>query len=128
MREIYPHLPVVMITGDTAPDRLVEAQRAGVEYKLEGMDGTSSFQKTSRKEHEIAFSGWGITPPFPDFYQQFHSKEAFLPGTRKPRPMTNNISTFADAKVDPILEANRNARSRQVVKPGWRPKPTETRE
>ena len=93
-----------------------EAQRAGVEYKLEGMDATSSFQKTSRKEHEIAFSGWGITPPFPDFYQQFHSKEAYLPGTRKPRPMTNNISTFADPEVDPILEANRNARSRKVVK------------
>jgi len=93
-----------------------EAQKAGVEYKLEGMDGTSSFQKTSKKEHEIALAGWGITPPFPDYYQQFHSKEAFLPGTRKPRPATNNISTFADPMVDPILEANRNARSRQVVK------------
>ncbi|MBK1828381.1 ABC transporter substrate-binding protein [Haloferula rosea] len=93
-----------------------EAQQAGVEYKLEGMDATASFQKTSKKEHEIALAGWGITPPFPDFYQQFHSKEAYLPGTRKPRPATNNISVFADPEVDPILEANRNARSLEVVK------------
>ncbi|MGE9269326.1 MAG: ABC transporter substrate-binding protein, partial [Verrucomicrobiales bacterium] len=77
-----------------------EALRAGVEFKLEGMDATSSFQRTSRKEHEITFTGWGVTPPLPDYYQQFHSKEAYLPGTRKPRPMTNNISTFADPEVD----------------------------
>jgi microcin C transport system substrate-binding protein len=93
-----------------------EARRAGVEYKLEGMDSTSSFQKTSRKEHEIAFSGWAVSPPFPDYYQQFHSKEAYLPGSDDPRPMTNNITVFADPEVDPILEANRNARSFEEVR------------
>lgn len=92
-----------------------EARRAGVEYKLEGLDPTTAFQRTSRKEHEIAFAGWAVTPPFPDFYQQFHSKEAFMPGTRKPRPMTNNLSVYGRAEVDPILEANRNARSFEEV-------------
>ena len=93
-----------------------EALRAGVEYKLEGMDPTSSFQKVSRKEHEIAYAGWAISPPFPDYYQQFHSKEAYLPDSKKPRPMTNNITVFADPEVDPILEANRNARSLEAVR------------
>lgn len=92
-----------------------EAKRAGVEYKLEGMDATASFQKTTRKEHEIAYAGWGISPPFPDFYQQFHSKEAYEPGTTTPRPMTNNITVFADPKVDPILEEGRNARSIEAI-------------
>ena len=88
-----------------------EARRSGVEYKLEGLDQTANFQKVSRKEHEIAFAGWAITPPFPDYYQQFHSKDAYLEDGKTPRPMTNNISIFADPEVDKILEANRNARS-----------------
>jgi len=93
-----------------------EARRAGVEFKLEAMDPTASFQKISRKEHEIAFSGFQNQLPFPDYYQQFHSKDAFEPGTRKPRPMTNNISIFADPEVDRILEENRNARSLDVIR------------
>jgi microcin C transport system substrate-binding protein len=93
-----------------------EARRAGVEFKLEAMDPTASFQKISRKEHEIAFSGFQNQLPFPDYYQQFHSKDAFEPGTRKPRPMTNNISIFADPEVDKILEENRNARSLDVIR------------
>lgn len=93
-----------------------EARKAGVEYKLEVLDPVTAFQKASRKEHEIILAGWAVTPPFPDYYQQFHSKEAYIPGTQKPRPMTNNISIFADPEVDVILEANRNARSYEEVK------------
>ena len=93
-----------------------EARRAGVEYKLEGLDATAAFQKVSRKEHEIAFMGWQLSPPFPDYYQQFHSKDAYEPGTTKPRPMTNNITVFADPEVDKILEANRNARSLEEIR------------
>ncbi|MBB5350195.1 microcin C transport system substrate-binding protein [Haloferula luteola] len=92
-----------------------EAKKAGVEFKLEGLDATAAFQKTSRKEHEIAFAGWAITPPFPDYFQQFHSKEAFLEDGKTPRPMTNNLSSFADKEVDKILEENRNARSLETV-------------
>jgi microcin C transport system substrate-binding protein len=93
-----------------------EARRAGVEFKLEAMDPTASFQKVSRKEHEIAFTGWQSQLPFPDYYQQFHSKDAYEPGTKKPRPMTNNINIFADPEVDKILEANRNARSLEEIR------------
>lgn len=93
-----------------------EALRCGLEYKLEAMDGTASFQKVMRKEHEIAFTGWQLTPPFPDYYQGFYSKEAYEPGSDKPRPMTNNISVFADTTVDPIIEQNRNARSIADIK------------
>ncbi|MDB6077924.1 MAG: extracellular solute-binding protein family 5 [Akkermansiaceae bacterium] len=93
-----------------------EAKRSGLEYKLEAQDSTASFQKVMRKEHEIAFSGWQPQPPFPDYFQQFHSSEAYEPGSTKPKPMSNNICSFADTSVDPILEANRNARSEQDVK------------
>lgn len=93
-----------------------EAKKAGVEFKLEGMDGTAAFAKIQRKEHEIAFMGWNGQLPFPDFYQGFHSSEAYEPGTRKPKPMSNNISSFADPELDPIIEENRAARSEEVVR------------
>lgn len=92
-----------------------EAKRAGVEFKLEGLDGTAAFQKTSRKEHEIAYVGLGVTPPFPDYFQQFHSSNAFLEDGKTPRPMTNNFTSFADKEVDKILETNRNARDLETV-------------
>lgn len=92
-----------------------EALKAGVEYKLDGLDGTESFQKSSQKKHQIAFAAWGITPPFPDYFEFFHSSDAFEPGTRTPRAMTNNIFTYANPETDKILEANRNARSEEEV-------------
>jgi microcin C transport system substrate-binding protein len=92
-----------------------EALKAGVEYKLEGLDGTESFQKSSQKKHQISFAGWGITPPFPDYYEFFHSSDAYEPGTKTPRAMTNNIFTYASPVTDKILEANRNAKTEEEV-------------
>jgi microcin C transport system substrate-binding protein len=93
-----------------------EAVRCGVEYKLEALDGTASFQKVSRKEHDISFTGFQQQLPFPDYYQQFYSTEAYEPGSDKPRPMTNNISQFADPSVDPILRENRDMLSIESIK------------
>lgn len=92
-----------------------EALKAGVEYKLDALDGTESFQKSSQKKHQIAFAAWGITPPFPDYFEFFHSSDAYEPGTKTPRAMTNNIFTYANPDTDKILEANRNARSEEEV-------------
>jgi len=93
-----------------------EAVKAGVEYKLDALDGTSNFQKTSQKKHQIAFAAWGTTPPFPDYYEFFHSKDAYEPGTKTPRAMTNNIFTYANPAMDKLLEANRNAKSEDEIK------------
>jgi len=109
----YPRIPAVIPMMLRLKE---EAIRAGVEYKLEAMEPTASFQKTQRKEHEIAFAGWQNQLPTPDYYQGFHSKDAYEPGTRKPRANTNNISIFADTEVDKILEENRNARSLEVIR------------
>jgi microcin C transport system substrate-binding protein len=109
----YPRIPAVIPMMLRLKE---EALRSGLEYRLEAMDPTASFQKTSRKEHEIAFTGFQSQLPTPDFYQGFHSKDAYEPGTRKPRPATNNISVFADPEVDKLLEENRNARSLDVIR------------
>ncbi len=92
-----------------------EAKKAGVEYKLEALDSTANFLKTSQKKHQICLTAWGITPPYPDYYEFLHSKDAFEPGTRTPRPMTNNIFTYAKPEMDKLLEANRNATTEEDI-------------
>ena len=32
LREIYPNLPAILISGDTAPDRLIQAEKAGITF------------------------------------------------------------------------------------------------
>ncbi len=93
-----------------------EARKAGLEFQLDSQDGTASFKKVMNKNHEIAFTGWGITPPYPNYYEHFHSKDAFLPGTRQPRPMTNNISSYGDPVMDALVEGVRNARSEDTIR------------
>jgi microcin C transport system substrate-binding protein len=109
----YPKIPAI----ESMMLRLTEeAKRAGVEFRLNGMDPSASFQQVLRKEHEISFMGWGVGQPMiPDFYQQFHTKEAFEDDGKTLRMMTNNISVFSDPEVDAILEENRNATSMDVV-------------
>jgi microcin C transport system substrate-binding protein len=92
-----------------------EALKAGVEYKLEALDSTESYQKISQKKHQISFTAWGTTPPFPDYYEFFHSSDAYEPGTKTPRIMTNNIFTYANQQTDVVLENNRNARTLEQV-------------
>jgi microcin C transport system substrate-binding protein len=92
-----------------------EAVKAGVEYRLESMEGTANYQQVAQKKHQIAFSAWGTTPPFPDYYEFFHSKDAYEPGTKTPRVMTNNIFTYAKPEMDKLLEANRNATTESEV-------------
>jgi len=93
-----------------------EARKAGLEFQLDSLDGTASFKKVMNKNHEIALWGWGITPPYPDYYEMLHSKDAFLPGTHQPRPMTNNIFTYGDPVMDQLVEGVRGARSEESIK------------
>ena len=92
-----------------------EAIKAGVEYKLEGMDGAAAFSKTQNKKHEICFAGWGTIPPFPRYVGCFHSVNAFEKGTKTPKPMTNNISVYADPEMDVLAQGIRDATSEDEI-------------
>lgn len=92
-----------------------EAIKAGVEYKLEGLDGAASFSKTQNKKHELCFAGWGTIPPFPRYVGNFHSVNAYEKGTKTPKPMTNNISVYADPELDSLAMGVRNATSKDEI-------------
>ena len=93
---------------DKMLQRLAEqAKLAGLEYRLNGMDGTASFQKVMNKKHEATFWGWGTTPPFPRYYEGWHSSNAYEPDGNTPMVMTNNISAYANPEIDPHAETVR---------------------
>ena len=97
-----------------------EALNAGLEYRLEGMDGTAGYQKVMQKKHDITFWGWGTNPPFPRYFEGIHSSNAYDPGTKTPRVMTNNISVYSNPSADPLAQGIRFATSEeQIQKMSW---------
>ena len=86
-----------------------EAVKCGLEYKLEGMDGTAFFQKASQKKHQAAYIALVAQPPFPDHFEAFDSKNAYMPDGKTPRANSNNFCSFADPRMDKLCEAERAA-------------------
>ncbi|MEZ5432518.1 MAG: ABC transporter substrate-binding protein [Verrucomicrobiales bacterium] len=97
-------------TGDKIMQRLKEeALKVGVEYKLDGVDGTSYFKKATLKQHDITLSGFGLDPPFMDYFQFFHSKDAYEPDGKTPKTNTNNLFCYANPEMDKWATIQRNA-------------------
>ncbi|MGJ8661871.1 MAG: extracellular solute-binding protein, partial [Bacteroidota bacterium] len=86
-----------------------EAIKAGVEYKIESLDGSDAFLKGLEKKHEIIFSGWGSGPPFPSYKQFYHSSNAFDKDSGDLKLMTNNFSVYSDSEMDVVSERIRQA-------------------
>lgn len=93
-----------------------EALKCGLEYKLEGMDSTAYFQKATQKKHQIASVAFSVTPPIPDHYQAWHSKDAFMEDGKTPKPNTNNLTSFADPRMDRFCEAERHATTIEEIR------------
>ncbi len=108
----YSNIPV----RSKMMQRLAErAKLAGLEYRLDGMEHTASFQKILNKKHDATFTAWSSTPPFPRYYEGWHSVNAYDPGTKNPRVMTNNISVYANPAIDPLAETVRFGTSLEEI-------------
>lgn len=92
-----------------------DCKKAGVKLVLDGIDDTQAYEKVIKKKHEMTFWGWGCGPPFPVFYQFFHSSNA-LDENGKPKPNTNNINCYANDEMDKYCEITRNARTEEEIK------------
>ena len=87
-----------------------DARRAGANYILDGRDSVASYTKVVSKEHQAYFSAWQFIPPAPAYYEYFHSRNAYdEKGNRKRQ--TNNVFSYADDKMDTLVENYRNART-----------------
>ena len=54
-----------------------EALKAGLKFILDGLDHTVVYKKEMQKKHQAVFSAWGFQPPYPRYYEYFHSSNAF---------------------------------------------------
>ncbi len=83
-----------------------EAKKAGLELNLDVQEPTTNYKKIMSKQHEIAFSGWGVGLPYPRFWDNYHSVNAYgVDG--KLLEQTNNITSTADPELDAVIDRYR---------------------
>ncbi len=93
-----------------------EALKCGVELRIEALDPSAQFKKLLQKQHEISFAGWVHIPPYPDYWQGFHSANAYEKelqpdGSRKIKTNTNNITLTANPALDALIEQHEKAQT-----------------
>lgn len=103
-----------------------EAFKAGLEFRIEILDGTAAWKKVQEKKHDIQFSAFGVSPEmYPRFWETYHSvnayDRAFLPDgspnpDRKPKTQTNNLQSIADTELDKMIEAYRASEDAEEMK------------
>ena len=94
-----------------------EALKAGLEIRIEVLDGTAGWKKVQEKKHEIHFSAFAVSlEMYPRFWETYHSDnaydKAFLDNgepnpERKPKTQTNNLESIAVAEMDKLIDQYR---------------------
>ncbi|RLQ22554.1 ABC transporter substrate-binding protein [Seongchinamella sediminis] len=94
-----------------------EAAKAGLEFRIEVLDGTASWKKVQEKQHDIHFSAFGVfLEMYPRFWEHYHSDNAYdqafledgsVNPDRKIKTQTNNLESFADPEMDVMIERYR---------------------
>jgi len=91
-----------------------EAIKAGLEFRIEMMDGAAGFRKALEKQHDMYFVGFVQSPGlYPELSQHMHSKyaydQAFLEDgsinpDRKVIAQGNNLEVIADYELDQLID------------------------
>jgi microcin C transport system substrate-binding protein len=95
-----------------------EAKKAGLEIKVEGLDTTQMYKKLDQKNHELGFAGMGAQPPYPRFWDDYHSSNAYKIGKDGKREVvtdTHNITMTADPVLDALIDKQRLAETEDEV-------------
>ncbi|MDB9741957.1 extracellular solute-binding protein, partial [Akkermansiaceae bacterium] len=92
-----------------------EAKKVGLHLSLDSLSGAVWNEKVTKKDFEMTFLGWGSGPPFPSFYQFFHSSNAYE-DNGEVKTSTNNIYGLSNPEIDALAEASRSARTEEEFK------------
>jgi microcin C transport system substrate-binding protein len=92
-----------------------QALKAGLDLRVEVLDGTASWKKVQEKNHDIQFTAFNVSPEmFPRYWETYHSvnayDQAFLPDgsvnpNRKVKTQTNNLQEIAIPELDHLIDA-----------------------
>ena len=102
-----------------------EALKAGLELRLEILDGTTGWKKVQEKKHEIHLVAFGrFASMYPRYWEHYHSANAYdqafledgsVNPDRQLKTQTNNLEAFADPEVDRLIEAYRASTDREEM-------------
>ncbi len=91
-----------------------EAAKAGVEYRIEVLDQTASWQKVQEKQHDIGFVALGVgVEMYPRFWDTMHSDNAYddaflddgsINPERQLKVQTNNMESLANFELDQMID------------------------
>ncbi|WP_439100397.1 extracellular solute-binding protein [Congregibacter sp.] len=94
-----------------------EAQKAGLELRVEVLDLTAGFKKGSEKKHDIVLMAFGrFLEMYPRYWEHYHSDNAYddafledgsVNPDRKVKTQTNNLEEFAVFEMDGLIDAYR---------------------
>ena len=91
-----------------------EAIKAGLEIRIEILDGAAGFRKLQEKQHDMYFISFAPAQSmYPSYWQTFHSDNAYddafledgsVNPDRKIKTQTNNLEIIADFELDQWIE------------------------
>jgi microcin C transport system substrate-binding protein len=93
-----------------------EALKAGLELQVEILDSATAWKKVQEKNHDIAFTAFGVgVELYPRYWEFYHSANAYdvpyledgsTPNPdRSPNPQTNNFLSTAIPELDALIDA-----------------------
>jgi microcin C transport system substrate-binding protein len=91
-----------------------DAKACGFDLRLDNQEATVSYKKAMQKQHEMIFSAWNVTPPFPDYYQYLHSSTA-RDEKGNLKPQTNNLFVWSRPDTDVLCEKLRTGATIEEV-------------
>lgn len=90
-----------------------EASKAGIEFRVEVLDGTSGWKKVQEKQHDIHFVAFGrFLEMYPRYWEHYHSDNAYddafledgsVNPDRQLKTQTNNLETYASFEMDQMI-------------------------
>ena len=94
-----------------------EARKAGMEFRIELLDGTTAFKKVREKKTDIYYGGLSaFVEMYPRFWEITHSFNAYdkafledgsINPLRKLKAQTNNFESFANYEFDQVIDQYR---------------------
>ncbi|MDZ7685109.1 MAG: extracellular solute-binding protein [Gammaproteobacteria bacterium] len=102
-----------------------EAAKAGLELRLEVLDGTAGWKKVQEKKHDIHFAAFGVSlEMYPRFWETYHSDNAYddafledgsINPDRSIKTQTNNLEVLAIPEMDQMIDQYRTSSSKEEM-------------
>ncbi len=102
-----------------------EAAKAGLEFRIEVLDGTAGWKKVQEKQHDIHFSALNVSlEMYPRFWETYHSDNAYddaflddgsVNPNRQLKTQTNNLEALAIWEMDQMIDRYRKSDDKQEM-------------